>query len=279
MNADATSSRQIAGFIHNRRSRNLFLQTTVPATETNAAAIFCAPFSEERQKSYRAHYHLAQSLAEQGVACFRFDYLGTGDSDGDSIDTSIDSMVKDTCDVVAYVAAEHAVDRLYLIGTRLGATIAALAAEQSIELAGIALLFPVVDGGGYWAELLRQQQLEVLGAGLKPMARSEFARRLDERGYVEIESNRVGRHMVAELAKLDLRQMPVRFRGKVLAVFLHSEKPTRDQTTDILANYEKCSCRTQWWHDEAREYWTLRSMYDYYLPSNTFRHVSDWLQA
>ncbi|MGH8167725.1 MAG: alpha/beta fold hydrolase [Woeseiaceae bacterium] len=279
MNANLSLPTQVADFIRNRRSRNLFLQATIPATSASIAAVFCAPFSEERQKSYRVHYRLAQFLAERGITCFRFDYLGSGDSDGNSIEASIDTMVEDTCDVVAHARALHEADHLYLVGTRLGATIAALAAERSRDLAGIALLFPVIDGRRYWEELVRQQQVEVLAASLRPMSRSEVERQLEERGYVELESNRISREMAVKLRNLDLRRVPAAFRGRVLSVSLEGDHPLRDGTSEVLANYEKCGCRTEQSNDEALDCWTPRSMYDGYVPSNTFKRVSGWLQS
>jgi len=275
----ANSSREpSASYIVNRRGARLLVHET-PATEDRLAiAIICPPFSEEKQKSYRAHYHLARMLAERGVACYRFDYAGCGDSDGDFIDTTIDSMVDDTCDTIEYIRGMAAADKVYIIGTRLGATIATLAAERQSELAGLGLLFPVINGSRYWADVLRQQQMADLSAGLKPAPRSRLAEHLREHGCVEIESNLVSSAMVQQLSDLNLCETTPRIHCRVFSACLRSDKKNQLELANLLVRFQNLACSTEQFVSDEEEFWTLRAMYGNYLPIATSESVLKWLK-
>jgi len=44
--------------------------------------VICYPAPQDIMRSYQAHVQLARLLAQQGFAVLRFDYAGTGDSEG-----------------------------------------------------------------------------------------------------------------------------------------------------------------------------------------------------
>jgi hypothetical protein len=166
---------------------------------------------------------------------------------------------------------------LYLVGTRLGAAVAALSAGRCENVAGIGLLFPVIDGNRYCRELLRQQQLQELAAGRKPLTQSQYTEILSDRGYLELESDRLSHEMIAELQDLDLGRTSRAFNGKVFWASLDSPGAPDEAAVKILQNYEQAGCRTHLWADESRDFWTQRSMYDAYVPSRTFAELSEWM--
>ncbi|MEM9232902.1 MAG: hypothetical protein AAGA69_01525 [Pseudomonadota bacterium] len=126
-----------------------------PATgvaRARRAVLLCNPFGEEAIRAFRPFQKLAERFAAEGVACLRFDYLGTGDSAGDDDLVSVKSMATSIL-----TAHEELVDlsearEIYWVGLRLGAW-AALDATADIQPAGIFLWDPIRDGADYAAHL------------------------------------------------------------------------------------------------------------------------------
>lgn len=267
-----------ARFIANRRGHRLLIHQT-PAVGTSAAiAVICPPFSEEKQKSYRAHYHLARKLSQRGVSCFRFDYAGCGDSDGDFIDTTIQSMIDDACDVINYAGNASTVNELYVLGTRLGGTIAALATERLADVSGLGLMFPVIDGSRYWADVLRQQQMADLSAGLKPAPRSKLAQHLAEHGSVEVESNLVSTEMVRQLSETNLCRSIPKIGCRVFAASLQADQKSCQELHEFLGLLENSASDTIEFVSREDEFWTLSALYGNYRPTDTFERLGEWLR-
>lgn len=54
--------------------------------------MLCNPFGEEALRVHRPFKKLAEACADTGFHVLRFDYLGAGDSHGDDVDVTIESM-------------------------------------------------------------------------------------------------------------------------------------------------------------------------------------------
>lgn len=136
------------------------------------AFVMSHPFGEEKLWSHRVFVSCARALAERGYAVLRFDYFGAGDSSGMSADASLASHRADLQAAIRTLEQRMpTVQRIGLIGLRLGASFAALlleSASESLRLRGAPLVLwdPILDGDGYFQELLRSNlstQLAVYG--------------------------------------------------------------------------------------------------------------------
>ncbi len=115
--------------------------------------VMCGPHGYEDLCVHRHWRDLAENLAARGLPTLRFDYPGTGDSSGDESSPAL---------VVAWVLSirqamqtlrEHAgVTQVALVGLRMGALLACLAAEQD-DVAALALLAPIGSGEACYREL------------------------------------------------------------------------------------------------------------------------------
>jgi predicted alpha/beta-fold hydrolase len=97
--------------------------------------VFCPPFAEEHKQGYRVFVELARRLEREGFACLRFDYRGTGDSEGPFTDFSLAGARRDIAGAVAFLRERAGVERIGLIGLRLGASLALQSAECGVRSA------------------------------------------------------------------------------------------------------------------------------------------------
>lgn len=123
----------------------------------NNAIIFCNPYGHEALLSHRGMRKLSERLCSQKVSSLRFDYIGTGDSaegedDGEQIERWLTSIEQ----AVQHARQQFGSRKIILCGIRLGAMLAALAAERlqtSSPVDGLIMMSPVVSGKDYLREL------------------------------------------------------------------------------------------------------------------------------
>ncbi len=119
-----------------------------------AGVVICPPLGRQHLDTYSGLKLLAQGLCANGFAVLRFDYRGTGDSTGKQCqDSAVDDYVESIRTAVGYLQASG-VERVALVGLRLGALLAATAVPSIAGLDGLVLWDPVTDGRRY----LREQQ-------------------------------------------------------------------------------------------------------------------------
>lgn len=120
------------------------------------AVLLCNPFGQESIRLHRLYRVLADRLARNGHAVLRFDYLGTGDSDGDDETPGLDQWKRDLLLAHRELRSRVGQRPTLWIGARLGAWLASRAsAELDEPLDGLGLWAPIQDGPTYLKELAR----------------------------------------------------------------------------------------------------------------------------
>jgi len=137
----------------------LFGAYHAPAGAASAGAVLlCPPVGHEYVRSHRALRNLGVQLSRSGAAVLRFDYLGSGDSGGDMTDARVAQWLTDIGVAGDELRRRSGQASLVLVGLRLGATLAALAARQRSDVARLVLWDPVLSGQEYLDELTVLQQ-------------------------------------------------------------------------------------------------------------------------
>src|SRR5579864_3975497 len=77
---ESTGCRQRVGFV-GAAGQRLFATLHLPAGTPSSGVVICSPLFVEAERNYRREVLLGRCLAEHGVACVRFHYRGTGNSD------------------------------------------------------------------------------------------------------------------------------------------------------------------------------------------------------
>ena len=126
-----------------------------------AAVLLCNPFGQEAVRAHRLYRVLAERLARAGFGALRFDYLGTGDSDGEDGDGDLESWSRDVLAADAELRRRSGSAVRSWFGLRLGATISLLAARLATDAPERLVLWsPVLDGPAYLRELARADAAE-----------------------------------------------------------------------------------------------------------------------
>jgi pimeloyl-ACP methyl ester carboxylesterase len=122
------------------------------------AVLLCNPFGNEAIRWHRVLRVVAERLAASGATVMRFDYLGTGDSDGDEQDGTLGQWSADVERASRQLAARSRCRSMTWLGLRLGGTLALRAfATAASSPQQIVVLDPVLDGSVYLDELARAE--------------------------------------------------------------------------------------------------------------------------
>lgn len=137
----ADSSR-LFGWLHRR-----------PGQNTETGLVICKPFGYEGLCAHRSLRVFAQAAAASGVPTLSFDYAGTGDSmDIDPSADQIEAWCDDVVSAVAELRRRTHAKRICLLGFRLGALLAGLAAHRT-DVQALILAAPILNGRIYVREL------------------------------------------------------------------------------------------------------------------------------
>ncbi len=114
-------------------------------TATGLGVVLCAPFAEEKIYTHRLFTNFARQLAAQGHSVLRFDFMGQGDSSGQFEEATVETRIADTMCAADWLKGRPGVNRLLLVGLRMGAVWAGLVAAQRDDVAHLVLWDPVVN--------------------------------------------------------------------------------------------------------------------------------------
>ncbi|RKG57530.1 alpha/beta fold hydrolase [Corallococcus sp. AB011P] len=137
-----TSERQLFGIHH-----------PAQGAERSTGVVLCYPAAQEYMLTHWAFRKLAGMLAREGFHVFRFDYYGTGDSAGESHEGRVATWVQDIRNAVNELQDVTGVQRVALVGLRLGAALAVRAAMEGLSTAALVLWEPLVEGEAWLQEL------------------------------------------------------------------------------------------------------------------------------
>ena len=139
--------------------RQLFgIHHPAQGAERATGVVLCYPAAQEYMLTHWAFRKLAGMLAREGFHVFRFDYYGTGDSAGEVHEGRVATWVQDIRQAATELQDVTGVQRVALVGFRLGAALAVRAALEGLSTAALVLWEPLVEGEAWLQELELLQQ-------------------------------------------------------------------------------------------------------------------------
>lgn len=157
---------------------------------------------------------MARKLEAAGIAALRFDFHGSGESDGDFIEMTLSGERADALAALDWFKAQRGIngDRVGLMGMSMGGLLTALTLGSRSDVLAAALWAPAGRMIERWNDRLDDAQ----------------QRSLRERGWVDLEGRRLSRDFLDDLAKHKPYDEVIRYAGPVLVI--HG---TEDQTVPL----------------------------------------------
>lgn len=171
------------------------------ATRPVPAAILFHGFTGTHIEAHQIFVKLSRALEAKGIAAFRFDFAGSGDSDGDFQNMTATSEIRDAKAILEWVKADPRIlsDRISLVGLSMGGYVASIVAGDMPD---------AVDRLVLWAPA------GSLREAMQSAAEEQRVGRNDD--VFDLGGNLVGRALYEDVLAIDPYERARPFRGRVL---------------------------------------------------------------
>ena len=149
-------------------------------------------FCDDRNEINFVHTELSRRLCEAGIGSVRFDFAGSGESDGRFEDMTVSGEVQDGCAILDYVRGLDFVDidRIAIHGLSMGGCVASMVAGlRNDDVCALSLWCPAPD-----VVYNLQKHKELCGID---------AHDVEEKGCIDSEGLKVGLNFYLDALKLD----------------------------------------------------------------------------
>jgi len=194
-------------------------------TRTGSGFLFCNPLLHEYIYSHMSLSRLSEKLSDSGFDVLRFDYYGTGDSEGICHEVSIERCLQNISKAWTTMAGRFESHPNCILGARLGATLALTAAERLRNVKSAFLWEPVIHGREY------DKELEDLQKNLKHEFGFQKKRQYRGKGENEIHGFPYTEDLRREIRNLDPFKIGESTLERVLII-----ESCRRKRTDRLMN-------------------------------------------
>ncbi len=115
--------------------------------EKAPAVLFCHGLAGHRIGKHRMYVKLAECLSRIGIASFRFDFRGSGDSEGEFAEMTLNGEVSDAVKAFEFLSTQKHLDpdRIGVFGRSFGGAISILSAHRFGSVKSAALWSPVFN--------------------------------------------------------------------------------------------------------------------------------------
>ena len=198
------------------------------------AVLICPSFGPEHTQLNGLEVAVARSLAAAGSAVLRYQSQGYADSLRAGDPVGPDSHLSDAVDAAGVLAERAPGAPIVTAGGLFGGSIAALAA-QHLDLSGVVMWEPAVDGARYGERMLRNLALQEMAFTRnqdRPQPPMTVLRERLAAGEVDAQGFRFTKDAYDRLAELSLLdQLGAAARAALIVAVSRSTSPSRTMTT------------------------------------------------
>jgi alpha-beta hydrolase superfamily lysophospholipase len=250
-----------------------------PGTSTQGV-VLCGPHGEEELLVHHAWYRFAEMLAGKGMHAVRFDYRGTGNSaEDDGTPGRVAAWRESVVAAAEFLRTQVGVSEISLVGFRLGALMAVLAAEMVPAVTSIVLLAPVASGKSYVRELrilstFRPQLAEAIARKSDDLAKAWRSRGAAGNSTIEVLGFTYLPETLRDLEQHSLFQISARPAARMLML----QEPRQALDDRLTAHFRSLGAEVDEW--PFQEYRRLMlGPPGGEFPAELFAQLAEWLNA
>jgi len=280
-------------FFFENDKHNLFgiLHSPSEKNNVNAGFVFCYPFAFEAGHCREIYATFARRLSAIGYYVLRFNYMGTGDSSGNLDDVTIETQISDIIKAIAVLQEKTNILRIGLMGIGLGASLAALAAGESvIKVDPLILWDPIVDVKKFLDDGFRQSVTfqsvifhEVLYDRKQIINKLITDGKVEHQGYILniIDGNIISRDFYLQSTGLDLQNHIRNYFGDLLVIQIDkSDVPFRPELLDLMNICKHNEKTLNILHvNESEPWWTPGGKSWISKPDQIFDVTENWIRG
>lgn len=181
------------------------------------AVVILHGFAGTKIGKYRIYVKVAQKLAENGILAVRFDFRGSGDSEGDISEMTLEGEVSDAVAALKLISKDPQVDpsRIGILGRSLGGIVSVMACNHFKHIKSLALWAPAFHA---------KQWMEQLNAAKNPKLSPDEREEL-----MQFDGNKVNENFLKQFFTLNLDH-EMKHLDSMPLLHIHGEK---DHFVDI----------------------------------------------
>jgi exosortase A-associated hydrolase 2 len=249
--------------------RSLFGVYEGPSSRVAAprGVVVAYPIGQEALRAHRALRRFSMRVARAGWHTLRFDYYGTGDSAGETVDGEVGQWTGDIARAVDEMKTLQALPRVSLLGLRLGATLAAVAAAGRRDVERLVLWEPVIDGRSFVEAGLAAHRAWVRDHSGETVPPANPGAVVEMLGFPLTPALRSG------LEGLDLLRLAAPPAARVLVV----EREQTAAAQSLCEHLGRLGAAVDYEHIAEPAIWLRREMDQATVPPQTLERVVAWL--
>ena len=170
------------------------------------AVILCHGFTGQKSEPHRIFVKMARKLADNGVFALRFDFRGSGDSEGDFKDVTLETEISDLFKAIEILKSRSEIDneQLSLLGLSFGGAVASCVAGRSSEIKNLML----------WSAVGKLEDVFLDSRDNKDQQLVS----LQQQGFIDYKGNKIGRSFVRQLSEVDPLEEIKEYQGDLLVI-------------------------------------------------------------
>ena len=224
--------------------------------DKTSAILFIPPLMDEMNKSRPLVSRQSKCFAEHGVPVLQFDLYGTGDSEGDAIDATLDIWKKNIIDAVSWLRRDSDI-KITFWGLRAGCLLIFHLLDELSEFGDDLILWqPIFDG----AQITKQIKRQLVAQN---MSKSKSIEPNNENELVEVAGYSFNKRLFSQISSINFQTKDFSRIKKIFWANLSSiELASRNKMhSAIIDEWEKQGVSVNYRNLVGEHFWLTPEIY------------------